>query len=391
MKQKMKTLTATALLIATIGTTMTGCGKKKEVEIYVPDSYKEHIAQKENNQPAEESLPAPPMVIEEKVVDIYPTEEEERALLIYNGIVHGLNRYENGRIRVNTYGEDGYINGELRDYDAMKYCYEMLPQLECVDKWIGTEHCLVGWDDPSLNWNRQELMEGISVVKDVLVKQNWIWTDAVGNEEGIQNTYFNYDEEGKLIFNHTDKNYLNFYPIFGWSIENELDGHRFVYEYDDNGIIKSIKLVENDYKTTVFLITPEYDDNGNRISDAVVHKNGKSWLFLYSYDDGNRLISVDCDKSEDYHLTWHYSYDEAGRLIKEEKITPYQTEYVIDYNYDGNSVYGVSSNDDGSCRETYKIELDGQGNILAWTTSRENANHHYTLTYGDSYNYNSVN
>ena len=392
MKRKMKTLAIAVLMIATIGAMMTGCGKKKEVEIYVPESYKEHLEQEKNNEKLLENNPVgtDAMLSEDEAAKLFPTEEEERALYAYSDIVYALSQYDKGRISVMVHDEEGYIKEELKNQDAMKYCYEMLQQLECVDKWIDSPYCQHDWDNPDLNWNRLELLEGISIVEDVMINQNMVWMDAVGNEQGTQNTYFYYDANGRLISNYSDRDYQVYYPTFEWSIENTLSGKHFIYEYDENNIIQKINLIANNYGNTQFLVTPQYDSNGNKISDHAVYKDGQSWTFYYTYDGENRLIRVDCDRKEDYHLTWYYSYDESGRVVREQKDTPYQTEYVIDYTYDNNSVHGFYTNDNGSYTETHEVTLDEQGRIITWSKVN-NYKYDYSITYGDCYIYMPVN
>lgn len=384
MKQIIKTLTAAALMIAAIGTMMTGCGNKREFKVYVPDSYKKNLKQedKKNGYNPAENNPLVPSVL---------SEEEDIALRQYNGIVHALNSYDNGQIRLECFDKNKDIS-VLEGQEALKYCYEMLPKLECVDKWIGTSNCYYGWDDPTLNWNRQELMEGISIVEDVLVKQQTVYKDAVGKETGKQNTYYQYDKDGKLLLSHTDDYYRHNILTFGWSVENQLVGLPFVYEYDTNGVVEKIKLLSNNYKDVYYLITPEYDENGNKTCDTVVEINGDTWKYVYTYDDDNRLLYVNSEneKGSDCNWIWTFKYDEYGNVIKIEKTNQYHMDEVTEYVYEDGYVYGSSSNV-STCFETYHVTMDEQGRIVKWSKQLKTGCYDFILTYGECYSYSPVN
>ncbi|ALN92397.1 LysM peptidoglycan-binding domain-containing protein [Lysobacter gummosus] len=92
------------------------------------------------------------------------------------------------------------------------------------------------------------------------------------------------------------------------NIEGAADNQATVYEYYNNGLIKTL----NDQRSGI-VARYEYDRNGNRTFEGLTGSSG-AWVFQQStaqYDELNRLIRV-----QDPRYVIDYSYDAQGNRIR---------------------------------------------------------------------------
>lgn len=285
-----------------------------------------------------------------------PTAEEEKALSLYNQIVRAIYKAHDDYMYLVVYDENGNTT-EYYDQEALAFCAEQLQQLECVDKWVGTEYCLDGWDSPSINWNRQELLDRFVVVEDVFLRSHYHSVDKLGNENEGFSEYPKYNENGQLISGS-----LN---VIGWNIYKGWDE----YIYDENGRI--VKANDYDDKGKIIsTVISSYDETGRKISDKSVIDFGaiKDCEYLYIYDNNDCLIYVDCVYiGEDYvYRYWDGEYDENGHLIKTTRYYDYggiigYEEYTYSNDYKIVNIAKYGGIDDG---DKYIITLDELGRFV---------------------------
>ncbi len=271
-----------------------------------------------------------------------PTEEEWNVLQEYVDVANRLNNYP--------------------DQQALRECYEILNamDLQVIDTWKDSEFCSAEYWGNDVNWNYSAILEGFSVVENVMLKQQESYTDFVGNHwEDYYYSAWEYDADGMIRSTHNE--------MFAFKIvEDNISGRtgQRRYTYDENGRLSQIRfgsgLGEN--FTTEYLMTLIYDENGNKIQEQVMNTSGNSYEIHYEYDEANRLS---CIRNDD--MTIEYTYDSEGKLISSEQtnyITRYNTaiphtKTIMEYTYDenGHLVSGLHKNE----QWTYELETIKHG------------------------------
>lgn len=144
-----------------------------------------------------------------------------------------------------------------------------------------------------------------------------------------------YDEQGNLI-------------------SSQSGGLKTLYEYQNGKLVKEIQTWVYDFPVTVF----EYDENGNKILEKKVSKDGKSEKTgaIFKYNEKNQLVMTWNDWSNVYN---YYFYDEKGQKIKE----------VCDgketlFEYDDNGKLIKQTNPDGNI---CYFEYDEDGKLIKRT------------------------
>ena len=182
------------------------------------------------------------------------------------------------------------------------------------------------------------------------------------------NTEYLYDENNQLIelinenatqvvssFEYTLDAVGNRQSVAEWfsgRFEDELGIPQVLttsYEYDD---IYRLTQVNYPFEETV---SYNYDPMGNRISmTTTIDEIDKT--INYVYDASDRLLQSDGTT---------YDYDNNGNMVRKTE----NPGRITSYNYDGaNRLISLSTIFDGSQRERYNFEYDGDGNRLSKTT-----------------------
>lgn len=137
-------------------------------------------------------------------------------------------------------------------------------------------------------------------------------------------------------------------------ISFQIAGLKTLYEYQNGKLVKEIQTWVYDFPVTVF----EYDENGNKILEKKVSKDGKSEKTgaIFKYNEKNQLVMTWNDWSEVYN---YYFYDEKGQKIKE----------VCDgketlFEYDDNGKLIKQTEPDGNI---YYFEYDEDGKLIKRT------------------------
>ena len=250
------------------------------------------------------------------------------------------------------------------------------------------------------------ILDRFTIVENKYLSYNYTTLDHMGNESkhNESDSGYEYNALGQLshlgIYDEITRQY-------GYSAWNAY------YFYDENGNITEVKLGSLENVSAV--ITPIYDENGNKISDHVVHNTGEHDI-LYTYDDQNRLVELrrpysSSQDMENYYYYYTYSYDDAGRMTEKvygcfyngrddwKYITGYaydsagnqiqETDSYIYYRYDGTVSYSYT--------HTAECVTDDLGNVIQknWTygntvhyDGREERNNYVSSTY--NYTYGSV-
>lgn len=148
-----------------------------------------------------------------------------------------------------------------------------------------------------------------------------------------------YDEQGNLICSQSG-------------------GLKTLYEYQNGRLVKENRTWELDYPVTIF----EYDENGNKIIEKEVSKNGESEKTgsFWKYNEKNQLTQFWDDWSK---RSTYYFYDEKGQKIKEVRDTK---ETLFEYDQNGNLI--KQTNPDG---KVLYSEYDENGKLIRETDYRD--------------------
>lgn len=182
------------------------------------------------------------------------------------------------------------------------------------------------------------ILDRFTIVENKYLSYNYTTLDHMGNESkyGEYNSPYKYNALGQVIcYTNYDEN-GRMYGVY----ENNA-----YFTYDDAGKITETKLGYSADDVGA-LITPTYDENGNKVSEHVVHNSGEHDI-TYTYDDQGRLVEMRRPYSssydfETYYYFYRYTYDEAGRLV--EKVFGEMDDGYVDYEYIYTYVYDAAGN-----------------------------------------------
>lgn len=289
-----------------------------------------------------------------------PTEEELEQIRRYCIIMDNLGNLERGGevlFYYEKFGMDAEVPMEMGQ-KALSLLYEQLTQLEAVDKWAGTQWA----DDPSINWDRQAVLDSFTVIEDVLLAETKTNIDFVGNPEDTSlETRWDYDVNGRLCRSGTygaieGHNDFWYYDSFTQQLESNPAAvwHAPHYYYDDQGRIEKIEYGSGEDVEAVMRFTY----TGDRVaSTQTVHAYGKEGNAVYTYDAQGYLAQIEyTEEEEKYKRIYHYEYDGRGNVLSEHLET-YRWDYYDDvyvlsdellttYTYDDS---GVPT--DGVCKQ----------------------------------------
>lgn len=144
------------------------------------------------------------------------------------------------------------------------------------------------------------------------------------------------------------------YDEQGNKISFQSAGLKTLYEYQNGKLVKEIQTWVYDFPVTVF----EYDENGNKILEKKVSKDGKREKAgaIFKYNEKNQLVMTWNDWSKVYK---YYFYDEKGREIK--RVND-RKETLFEYDENGNFV--KETNPDG---KVFYSEYDENGKLIRKT------------------------
>ena len=351
-----------------------------------------------------------------------PSPAEYEAINRYAEIVKELSECEDASDVHYTLDGWGYSGSK-----ALELYYQELMSLDSIDKWVGT----IWTEDPSVNWNRQEILDRFVIVKDVALGESYTVTNSSG-AKSIKKNYFSweYQPNGAVscmkwaLYDEEDG-----YPIFVFD-PLDYDPLQIISEYtdyaklsyDENGRISQISIigdVDDDddswydpVKAQYALLLPAYDSNGNMTGAQVVTYSGGNDSITCTYDNNHRLTKI-----EDNDFVFTYSYDSSGNMVNMEYavytrrdgehsvIVELYTEKTAAYTYDSeNRLVSASITealDRGKRITTYTYSHDESGRPLRATISYGNilsedgelaglskiSEIEVTRTYGDFYCY----
>lgn len=144
------------------------------------------------------------------------------------------------------------------------------------------------------------------------------------------------------------------YDEQGNKISFQSEDFKTLYEYQNGKLVKEIQTWVYDFPVTVF----EYDENGNKILEKKVSKDGKSEKAgaIFKYNEKNQLVMTWNDWSKVYK---YYFYDEKGREIK--RVND-RKETLFEYDENGNLI--KETNPDG---KVFYSEYDENGKLIQKT------------------------
>lgn len=297
-----------------------------------------------------------------------------------------MNRYENCARWLKNYVENGSLSIWISETDtnyegsaALAYVYEELQNLGDVDRWLAEESVDFGFD--GMVRDRQKLLDGFAIVPDQALKVTYKSVDNMGNENNGTYRLYIYDANGVLTREYLNSASLNLinYQHAGW----------LHYTYDANGRIESYKIADEGSNRVDAVITPTYDDAGNKVSETMKDNSGE-YLYTYTNDAEGRVTLVEWSTKYDKYKI-EYTYDADGNLDKAVKMSGseqsdgtirWANEYIYDYEYAGGVPTGMtytynyhSTKWDSDTRanvpyiystktDTYVYTCDAQGRIL---------------------------
>lgn len=249
-----------------------------------------------------------------------PSEEIKSMMSSYEVIAAKLKGYANGE-EIYSYVDDHEVVGGA----ALSHLYQRLTDMEELDAWYGSE-----WmpkDDPDTEWDRQKLLAGFSVQKDLLLKQSCVITTQTEDTETFDNAYvWEYNPDGTVAkVSFVDMLYTNLYPFWldipahllytqnrsGKDYFESICSISFVY--DENGKLTKVKRHATTEEQTRDLINLERDASGKLVGANSVDEDGDKKNYTFTYDAQGRLI---CEEStEAWSPTVSYTYNEKGQLL----------------------------------------------------------------------------
>ena len=146
-----------------------------------------------------------------------------------------------------------------------------------------------------------------------------------------------------------------------WSKLYEPEQMMILRDLDDKG--RPVK-AEN-YENGELSSTEEYiyDEQGHVVKTLVNYSNGVNLSTEHAYDKNGNLLSTIHETSA-YRSEIRNTYDEKGYLISTENYQNDRITSRVDYEQDGNSRHGVSSDGYGTFLSEIYQELDEAGNVI---------------------------
>lgn len=231
-----------------------------------------------------------------------PDADTKALLDLYNSIAYALSTYDPD----STFYIYTANVGSLYGQNALKYCYEALQELECLDEWLAK-----GYADENVNPDRLALLTGFSRVQDVLLTATVTTEDQMGNVDTKGANVWRYDAEGRPTVYTPDAfaPYGELYDLYGYR------GYDYALSYDEQGRVASVKIIWPVTDELYCVVTPTYDANGRKTTESLKTNSG-TVTYTYSYDNQGRLIRIHIPVSDTTYRTLTYTYDAAGDLQK---------------------------------------------------------------------------
>ena len=252
-----------------------------------------------------------------------PTTGQLEQLRLYNTIARALKSYDSEGV-INIYNGKENLSGS----EALAYCYESLNAMEDIDQWLADDKYV----DPGTQLDRQKLIKGFDIEKDVVLKQSQTVTDNLGNvSTNSRQVMWHYNGDGTL--ERIEGAYsLPEFERFDFSL-----GTVF-YMYDIDGSVMKLQFGSSSYVAAV--LTPTYDENGRVVSEYV-QTNDRDYLYTYTYDAAGRVEKITWRHSNDQMASLVYTYNEAGQVTKTVQETVLDSNslpvltWTREYTYDG--------------------------------------------------------
>ena len=316
-----------------------------------------------------------------------PSDEDWEIIIKYEEAISALKAYEDtGHI-------PSYQDGEtvLCDNEAWARYYQDIVDAECVEKWLNEPYL----QESSVVYSRQEILENIVIIEDVLLTQYITVTDELGNIDERKD-YYHYGENGDVasITTNHDNGYAWPFASIKWCIENELNYSaqgELKYLYEDNRLSKIEYWVGREIERAII---PTYDDNGIRIKDTI-KGNEIGWKdreYSYTYDSEGRLISViaktpwngygELIEREAYRC----SYDNEGNTIES---TFESVSHIFKYENDFKTcVIRTTCESSPWVNSETTASFDEEGRVVTLQKEFDDGgSRSYELEYGDYYIY----
>ena len=235
-------------------------------------------------------------------------EEKERRL-----------RYEAAVEALNAYLETGEPNNEM-----LKYLY--------------TEFSELGDYEDS-----ERYLEHFTILPDMLTEITSVTTDANGNTKEKQVGGYTYNQNGQIT------------SAFGEEmrkIYNISDQFEHVFNYDENGKLLSIQVVDSMF-IKAHLIA-EYDKDGNLIG-LIGTNNGQ--IRNYMFNENGQIEKITIEPNKYFKETYVYSYYENGNI------------YQISYENYEESYTPLKSFSSDTKKDIYRYQCDENGVITQMTVT----------------------
>lgn len=319
-----------------------------------------------------------------------PSEEIQKMMNKYDVFAAKLKNYANGE-EIFCYISD---DEELVGGEALTYIYKQLSDMEELDAWYGSE-----WmpkDDPDTEWNRQKLLAGFSVQKNVLLKQSCVITTPTEDIKTFNNAYvWEYNPDGTVAkVSFVDMLYTNLYPFWldipaHMLYKQNLSGKDYfesmsslTFTYDENGNMVKIKRHGTTEEKTRDLINLERDASGKLVGANSVDGDGNKKNYTFTYDAQELMI---CTESTDVWKTMTYTYNEKGQLLLAEGGN---LSYKYTYDADGKLIKVVYrsriswvGNGLGDVEVNFTYDDQGRPATVSYSEGYFPLNHGHTLDF----------
>ena len=185
-----------------------------------------------------------------------------------------------------------------------------------------------------------------------------------GREIRIKNTYYEYDENGKISVE---------------TRKNEYGESKTVYKYDANGRKIEVKEIDTNGKEqkTVY----KYDANGRKIEVKEIDANGKEQKTVYEYDEnGKKTLEMKYNKSNELTEKCIWEYDASGNKVFFELSGRSYGEFGVEsrerstYDANGKRILYVIYDKDDNVTEKTECAYDDHGNEILMAKYDRNGN-----------------